>query len=204
MRDVARAKQSARQWSRTSSATRRSARYIKQLLARRLHRPLQAVHDRAVPRSLCDRAAAPADVAGVQGGGRRHPRRARIALHRRIARLVRRGCVGAWPAWRRCAPTCSMRRPARSCKAESDDTFAFTLNFVNGGMATMIASFAATPTRGARIVVMGDEGTLIAEQAGPNPTDDGVVIASRKGAPFARARDAAAVRRSRRTRAIIG
>lgn len=70
-------------------------------------------------------------------------------------------------------------------KAESDDTFAFTLDFVNGGTATMIASFAATPARGARIHVMGDEGTLVAEQAGPNPTDDGVVIASRKGAPFA-------------------
>ena len=70
-------------------------------------------------------------------------------------------------------------------KAETDDTFFFTLNFVNGGMATMIASFATTPTRGARIAVMGDEGTLLAEQAGPNPTDDGVVIASRKGAPFA-------------------
>ena len=52
-------------------------------------------------------------------------------------------------------------------KAETDDTFSFTLKFVNGGMATMIASFATTPTRGARIVVMGDEGTLIAEQAGP-------------------------------------
>ena len=35
-------------------------------------------------------------------------------------------------------------------QAESDDTFAFTLNFVNGGAATMIASFAATPARGAR------------------------------------------------------
>ncbi len=70
-------------------------------------------------------------------------------------------------------------------KAETDDTFSFTLDFVNGGSATMIASFAATPARGARICVMGDEGTLIAEQAGPNPTDDGVVIASRKGAPLA-------------------
>jgi predicted dehydrogenase len=70
-------------------------------------------------------------------------------------------------------------------KAESDDTYSFTLNFVNGGMATMIASFAVTPTRGARIVVMGDNGTLTAEQAGPNPTDDGVVVASRHGAAFA-------------------
>jgi predicted dehydrogenase len=70
-------------------------------------------------------------------------------------------------------------------KAESDDTFSFMLNFVNGGIATMIASFATTPTRGARIAVMGDEGTLTAEQAGPNPTEDGVVVASRKGSPLA-------------------
>jgi predicted dehydrogenase len=70
-------------------------------------------------------------------------------------------------------------------KAESDDTFSFTLNFEKGGMARMIASLAATPARGTRIVVMGDDGTLLAEQAGPNPTDDGVVIASRKGAPMA-------------------
>ena len=70
-------------------------------------------------------------------------------------------------------------------RAETDDTFSFTLHFAGGGMATMIASFAATPSRGARIVVMGDEGTLVAEQGGPNPTDDGVVVASRKGSPLA-------------------
>ncbi|MFO1324521.1 MAG: Gfo/Idh/MocA family oxidoreductase [Burkholderiales bacterium] len=70
-------------------------------------------------------------------------------------------------------------------KAEADDTFSFTLNFASGGMATMIASFAATPARGARIVVMGDDGTLMAEQAGPNPTDDGVVFGSRNGSPMA-------------------
>ena len=73
----------------------------------------------------------------------------------------------------------------RTVAAETDDTFSFTLNFVNGGMATMIASFAATPARGARIVVMGDEGTLLAEQPGPNPQEDGVVVASRNGAPLA-------------------
>ena len=70
-------------------------------------------------------------------------------------------------------------------QAETEDTFGFTLEFENGGMATMIASFAATPTRGAKIVVMGDRGTLIAEQPGPNPMEDGVVIASRDGAPLA-------------------
>jgi predicted dehydrogenase len=69
-------------------------------------------------------------------------------------------------------------------QAETDDTFWFTLEFENGGMATMIASFAATPTRGAKIVVMGDRGTLLAEQPGPNPMEDGVVVASRDGAPL--------------------
>jgi predicted dehydrogenase len=41
-----------------------------------------------------------------------------------------------------------------------------------------------TPTRGAKIVVMGDNGTLIAEQPGPNPLEDGVVVASRNGSPL--------------------
>lgn len=72
----------------------------------------------------------------------------------------------------------------RIVKADSDDTFVFTLQFENGGVATMVASFAATPTRGAKIVVMGDNGTLMAEQAGPNPTEDGVVMGSQGGAPL--------------------
>jgi predicted dehydrogenase len=67
-------------------------------------------------------------------------------------------------------------------KAETDDTFLFTLEFENGGIATMSASFATTPTRGAKIVVMGESGTLIAEQPGPNPMENGVVVASRDGA----------------------
>ena len=66
--------------------------------------------------------------------------------------------------------------------AETDDTFAMTLDFAAGGTATMIASFATTPTRGAKIAVMGDSGTFIAEQPGPNPMEDGVVVASRGGA----------------------
>ena len=73
----------------------------------------------------------------------------------------------------------------RVVKAETDDAFVFTLEFADGGVATMIASFAATPARGARIIVMGDAGTLIAEQPGPNPMEDGVVIASRNGSPLA-------------------
>jgi len=72
----------------------------------------------------------------------------------------------------------------RKVEAETDDTFSFTLTFKDGGMATMIASFATTPTRGAEIVIMGDNGTLIAEQPGPNPLEDGVVVASRNGAPL--------------------
>jgi predicted dehydrogenase len=69
-------------------------------------------------------------------------------------------------------------------KSETDDAFTFTLEFVDGGVATMVASFAATPARGARIVVMGDDGTLIAEQPGPNPMEDGIVIGSRDGSPL--------------------
>jgi predicted dehydrogenase len=72
----------------------------------------------------------------------------------------------------------------KKVEAETDDTFSFTLTFKNGGMATMIASFATTPTRGAKIAVMGDNGTLIAEQPGPNPLENGVVVASRDGAPL--------------------
>ena len=72
----------------------------------------------------------------------------------------------------------------KKIKAETDDSFLLTLTFKNGGMATMIASFAVTPTRGAKIVVMGDNGTLIAEQPGPNPLENGVVVASRDGAPL--------------------
>src|SRR5437899_4131100 len=73
----------------------------------------------------------------------------------------------------------------RIVKAETDDTFEFTLTFKDGGAATMIASFAITPARGARIAVMGDNGTLLAEQPGANPLENGVVVASRNGAPLA-------------------
>jgi len=59
-------------------------------------------------------------------------------------------------------------------KAETDDTFSFTVTFKSGGMATMTSSFA----------VMGDRGMLIAEQPGPNPLESGVVVASRDGAPL--------------------
>ena len=72
----------------------------------------------------------------------------------------------------------------KKVEAETDDTFTMNLIFRNGGCATMIASFATTPTRGVKIAVMGDNGTLIAEQPGPNPLENGVVVASRNGAPL--------------------
>ncbi|TMG99403.1 MAG: Gfo/Idh/MocA family oxidoreductase, partial [Betaproteobacteria bacterium] len=59
-------------------------------------------------------------------------------------------------------------------KAETDDTFSFTVTFKS----------AVTPARGARIAVMGDRGTLIADQPGPNPPENGIVVASRDGAPL--------------------
>jgi predicted dehydrogenase len=70
----------------------------------------------------------------------------------------------------------------RAVRSETDDTYQFTLTFAGGIVATMIASFATTPTRGAKIVVMGDRGTLLAEHPGPNPLADGIVVASRDGA----------------------
>lgn len=69
-------------------------------------------------------------------------------------------------------------------RSETDDTFTLSVMFTNGGFAVMTASFAVTPARGARIAVMGSEGTLVAEQQGPNPTEDGVVLAGREGAPL--------------------
>ncbi len=69
-------------------------------------------------------------------------------------------------------------------KSETDDTFQFTLGFKNGGFATMTASFVVTPTRGARIAVMGSGGTLFAEQPGPNPMEDGVVLGSKGASPL--------------------
>lgn len=69
-------------------------------------------------------------------------------------------------------------------QAETDDMFSFTVTFRNGGVATMTATFAANPGRPTKIVVMGDEGTLVAEQPGANPMEDGIVVAGRNGAPL--------------------
>ena len=48
---------------------------------------------------------------------------------------------------------------------------------MDDAMTTQTIPFAVTPTRGAKIAVMGDSGTLIAEQPGPNPMENGVVVA---------------------------
>jgi predicted dehydrogenase len=66
-------------------------------------------------------------------------------------------------------------------RSETDDSFTFTLTFKNGGSATMICSSAVTPARGARISVMGNEGTLFAEQSSPNPAEDGGILGSQGG-----------------------
>ncbi|MEX0763066.1 MAG: Gfo/Idh/MocA family oxidoreductase [Dehalococcoidia bacterium] len=69
-------------------------------------------------------------------------------------------------------------------KSETDDAFSFTLTFKDGGTATMSASSALAPSRGARIAVMGLDGTLYAEQDGPNPAEDGVVLGGQNGEPI--------------------
>jgi len=75
-------------------------------------------------------------------------------------------------------------KSGKPVKSETDDTFSFTAVFRSGVIASMTASFATSPTRGARIAVMGSEGTLYAEQPGANPMEDGVVLGSRLGAPL--------------------
>jgi predicted dehydrogenase len=74
------------------------------------------------------------------------------------------------------AAVCSRSREKAAKTAEAANK--------NGGMATMSSSLAATPARGAKIVVMGDNGTLIAEHAGPNPMENGAVIGGRNGLPL--------------------
>ena len=49
----------------------------------------------------------------------------------------------------------------------------------------MICSSAVTPARGARISVMGSDGTLFAEQDSPNPAEDGGIWGSQGGNPLA-------------------
>lgn len=71
----------------------------------------------------------------------------------------------------------------KAMTSETDDSFTFTLRFKEGGTAIMTAS-SAVSTRGARISVMGTKGTLYAEQAGPNPAEDGGILGGQGGNPL--------------------
>ncbi len=64
----------------------------------------------------------------------------------------------------------------RVAHADSDDTFSLTLGFSRGVTATMVASSVVAPSQGARILVTGTEGVLLATQRGPNPEQNGVVL----------------------------
>ena len=68
-----------------------------------------------------------------------------------------------------------------SVSATADDAFLFTLEFENGGFATMHASSVSPFGGGARIDLFGTEGTLVALQPGVNPPQDGEVIGARLG-----------------------
>lgn len=72
----------------------------------------------------------------------------------------------------------------KPAKSDTDDSFWFSVTFKNGGTATMAASSAVKPGRGARISVMGSKGTLYAEQPGPNPLEDGGVLGGQNGQPL--------------------
>ena len=87
-------------------------------------------------------------------------------------------------------------------KADADDTFACTLTFRNGVVATMNASSAVAPGQGARILVGGSEGRALRHAARPEPRA-GRRRARREvdGARTGRAADARAVHRESTTRA---
>jgi predicted dehydrogenase len=118
-----------------------------------------------------------------QRARRRIARRARLALHRRPSLLVRRDRLGVRPARSAAAGRARSRNePDRQSRDRRHVPVHAAIR--ERRLATMTSSFAATPTRGARIVVMGERGTLIAEQPGPNPMEDGIVIGSRDGSPL--------------------
>ena len=63
--------------------------------------------------------------------------------------------------------------------ADTDDTFSLRLIFESGVLATVTASSTVAPNQGARIVITGSDGVLLATQGGANPAPDGVVFAGR-------------------------
>lgn len=69
----------------------------------------------------------------------------------------------------------------QTIKATADDTFHFTLEFQNGGHASMHASSIAPFGGGAKIELFGTDGTLSSPQIGVNPPPDGVVLGAKVG-----------------------
>ncbi len=70
-----------------------------------------------------------------------------------------------------------------SARSTADDTFQFTLTFVNGGSMTMVATNAAPFGPGARIDIYGREGALSTPHKGPgmNPPSHGAVLGAKVG-----------------------
>ncbi len=66
-------------------------------------------------------------------------------------------------------------------RADADDTFTFTLNFVNGGLAQMTSSRAATFGSGSAVEIYGDAGTIFLPQDFINPPSHGTVLAGKLG-----------------------
>ena len=73
------------------------------------------------------------------------------------------------------------RNPATGEPANSNDTILSRYTFHNGGAATLIISGVVAPAQGARIVLNGTQGTLVATQPGGNPATDGLVLGARSG-----------------------
>jgi predicted dehydrogenase len=63
----------------------------------------------------------------------------------------------------------------------NDDTFSFSLEFVNGGFAQMTASRAGLFPSAAAVEIYGSEGTLFAPQTGPNPPAHGTLLGGKAG-----------------------
>jgi predicted dehydrogenase len=66
-------------------------------------------------------------------------------------------------------------------KADADDTFSITLNFINGGFAHVIATRAAPFGSGAAVEIYGDQGTLFVPQSFVNPPAHGTVLGAKVG-----------------------
>ncbi|MFA7248136.1 MAG: Gfo/Idh/MocA family oxidoreductase [Dehalococcoidia bacterium] len=66
-------------------------------------------------------------------------------------------------------------------QTDAEDTFQFSLTFHRGVVAAMTASSAVGPGLGGRTFISGTDGSLIAEQRGPNPEPDGTVRGAKVG-----------------------